>query len=156
MILEVNKFCHDYAIEVILIEFIMFRVQKRRKVSEEPARNPTDCLAKTSDSSKNEGRLSFLIDLVIVCEVYVLYCCSGPLVMMRSNSGAYFLCYFLRILKLIFPFWKVLFPGEKINSSSCISMWEEREENRRLSCSVLLHNNYWTTNCMQIGKYISP
>ncbi|KAE9457995.1 hypothetical protein C3L33_10101, partial [Rhododendron williamsianum] len=37
--------------------------KKRRKVSEEPALNPTDCLAKTSDSSKNEGRLSFLIDL---------------------------------------------------------------------------------------------
>lgn len=30
--------------------------KKRRKVSEEPARNPTDCLAKTSDSSKNEEK----------------------------------------------------------------------------------------------------
>ncbi|KAF7139985.1 hypothetical protein RHSIM_Rhsim06G0185000 [Rhododendron simsii] len=30
--------------------------KKRRKVSEEPARYPTDCLAKTSDSSKNEEK----------------------------------------------------------------------------------------------------
>lgn len=29
---------------------------KRRKVPEEPASNPTDCLAKTSDSSKNEDK----------------------------------------------------------------------------------------------------
>ncbi|XP_058218610.1 uncharacterized protein LOC131329488 isoform X1 [Rhododendron vialii] len=32
------------------------QLKKRRKVSEEPARNPTDCLAKTSDSSKNEEK----------------------------------------------------------------------------------------------------
>ncbi|KAH7861256.1 hypothetical protein Vadar_023879 [Vaccinium darrowii] len=37
-------------------QVIYLRYQLRRKVSEEPAGNPTDCLAKTSDGSKDEDK----------------------------------------------------------------------------------------------------